>query len=137
MISKFSEKFRSSHQRCSIMRDNIHWKTPVLEPLFNKIAGLKTSNFIKKRLQHRWFPVNIVKFLRTPILKNIYDGTASVNSRSAIFQKSLVLHFKLNALASRISWQHTHSVLTVVPFLRTRSIMLGFWFQKQLPRYVL
>ena len=28
-------------------------------------------NFIKKRLQHMCFPVNIAKFLRTPILKNI------------------------------------------------------------------
>ena len=27
-------------------------KTPVLESLFNKVAGLKASNFIKKRLQH-------------------------------------------------------------------------------------
>ena len=26
-------------------------------------------NFIEKRLQHRCFPVNIAKFLRTPILK--------------------------------------------------------------------
>ena len=26
--------------------------------------------FIKKRLQHRFFPVNIAKLLRTPILKN-------------------------------------------------------------------
>ena len=30
-------------------------------------------NFIKKRLQHRYFPVNITKFLRTPILKNIWE----------------------------------------------------------------
>ena len=31
---------------------------------------LKTCNFIKKRLQHKCFPVNIAKFSRTPILKN-------------------------------------------------------------------
>ena len=30
-------------------------------------------NFIKKRLQHRYFLVNITKFLRTPILKNIWE----------------------------------------------------------------
>ena len=30
-------------------------------------------NFIKKKLQHRSFPVNIEKFLRTPLLKNIYE----------------------------------------------------------------
>ena len=50
------------------------------------------------------------------IFKNTYfekhlRTTASVNSRSAIFQESLVLPFKLNALTSGISWQHTHSNL--------------------------
>ena len=36
-----------------------------LESLFNKVAGLQRYNFIKKKLQHRIFPVNIAKFLRT------------------------------------------------------------------------
>ena len=40
---------------------NIHRKTPVLESLFNKVAGFhEPFNFIKKRL-------------RTPFLKNIYE----------------------------------------------------------------
>ena len=44
-----------------------HRKTPVLEEsLFNKVAGLKDCNFIKKRLQHRCFPVKFANFLRTP-----------------------------------------------------------------------
>ena len=43
----------------------------MLESLFNKVAGLQACNFIKKRLQHSCFSVNIVKFLRTLILKNI------------------------------------------------------------------
>ena len=38
-------------------------KKPVLESLFNKVTGPKTCNFIKKRLQHRCFPVNIAKLL--------------------------------------------------------------------------
>ena len=33
-----------------------------------KNSGLQTCNFIKKRPQHRCFPVNIVKFFRTPFL---------------------------------------------------------------------
>ena len=41
----------------------------MLESLFNKVAG-QACNFIKKRLQHRCFPVKIVKLVRTPILKN-------------------------------------------------------------------
>ena len=30
-------------------------------------------NFIQKRHKHRWFPLNIAKFLRTPILQNICE----------------------------------------------------------------
>ena len=37
---------------------------------FNENANLQSCNFIKKRLQHS-IPVNIAKFLRTPVLKNI------------------------------------------------------------------
>ena len=47
---------------CSQKLRNIHREILVLECLFNKIAGLQVS---KKRLQHRCFPVNIAKFLRT------------------------------------------------------------------------
>ena len=36
------------------------------EFLFNKVADLRACNFIKKRLQHRYFPVKFAKFLRTP-----------------------------------------------------------------------
>ena len=38
-----------------------------------KVADLKACNFIKKRLQPRCFPVNIAKFLRAVILKNISE----------------------------------------------------------------
>ena len=40
-------------------------KTSLLESLFNRVAGQKACNFIKKRLQHRCFPVNIATFLGT------------------------------------------------------------------------
>ena len=45
----------------------------MLESLFNKVADLQPCNAIKKRLQHRCFPVNIAKSLRTPILKIICE----------------------------------------------------------------
>ena len=35
----------------------------MLESLFKDVAGLKAYNFIKKRPEHRCFPVNIAKFL--------------------------------------------------------------------------
>ena len=42
-------------------------KIPVLESLYNKVAGLKACSVIKKRLQHRCFPVNIAKRLLLPL----------------------------------------------------------------------
>ena len=34
---------------------------------FNKVAGLRPATLLKKKLGHRYFPVNFAKFLRTPI----------------------------------------------------------------------
>ena len=45
----------------------------MLESHFKNVAGLKTCNFIKNRPQHRCFPVNIAKFLRLHISKNICE----------------------------------------------------------------
>ena len=42
----------------------------MLESLFNKVAGLKVCNFIKKKLQHRYFPVKFANFF----LQNTSDG---------------------------------------------------------------
>ena len=43
-------------------------------PFFIKFhEDLEACNFIKKKLRHRCFPVNIAKFFRTPILKNICE----------------------------------------------------------------
>ena len=41
----------------------------MLESLFNRGAGLKTSNFIEKRLQYRYFPVNIAKLSKTAFFR--------------------------------------------------------------------
>ena len=65
--------FKSSHRRCSIKFRKIYREAPVLESLFNKVAELEACTFIKKRLQHWCFSVNIAKLLRTPILKNICE----------------------------------------------------------------
>ena len=70
---------RSSHWRCSV-KEPIHKKlrqfqrkTPVLESFLNKAAGSQACSFIKKRLQHRCFPVKLAKFLRTSIVKTVCE----------------------------------------------------------------
>ena len=37
---------------------------------YNKVAGLRPTTLLKKRLWHRCFPVNFAKFLGKPFLKN-------------------------------------------------------------------
>ena len=36
---------------------------------FNKVTGLRPATLLEKRLRHRCFPVNFVKFLRTDFFK--------------------------------------------------------------------
>ena len=66
----------TSHRRCSV-------KKGVLKSFPNFIGKhlwcslylikLPACNFIKKRLQHKCFPVNFGKLLKTPVLKNIRE----------------------------------------------------------------
>ena len=46
-------------------------KAPVLECLFNKVGGLQVSNFTNKKLQHRFFPVNLANILKNPFLTKV------------------------------------------------------------------
>ena len=63
---------RSIQQRCSlrkgVLRNFVKFTGKHLcQSLFlNKVSGLRPATLLKKRLWHRCFPVNFVKFLRTP-----------------------------------------------------------------------
>ena len=67
---------KSSHRRCSIRKGVLRnfakftGKHPHQSLSFNKVVGLRHATLLKKRLQHRYFPVNFAKFLRTPFLQN-------------------------------------------------------------------
>ena len=67
-IWKFQKHLPEVFYKKSVLR-----KITVLESLFNKVAGLKTCNFIKKRLQRRCFLVKFAKCLRTSFLKKICE----------------------------------------------------------------
>ena len=71
-FSSFIIFFSNSH--------NKKWKyyitnrLPLAFTVFIEVRNLKDGNFIKKRLQHKCFPVKYKKSLRiAPILKNIYE----------------------------------------------------------------
>ena len=52
MLLEISQKFTGKHLRQILF--------------FNKAAGLRPATLLKKRPRHRCFPVNFVKFLKTP-----------------------------------------------------------------------
>ena len=77
----------------------------MLESLFSKVAGLKGCNFIKQRLQHRCFPVNIVifwekLFYRTPLMAASELGKKYVivvaKSMQATLKTSLKAHQQIS-----------------------------------------
>ena len=72
----FLEKNRSSHQRCPVRKGVLRnfakftGKQLCKSLFFNKVAGLSPATLLKKRLLHRCFPVNFVKFLGISFLQN-------------------------------------------------------------------
>ena len=98
---------KSTNRRCSLKKGVLKYfakfprKTPVLESLFNKIAGLAACNFIKKTLQHRCFPVKLAKFLRTPFFYRtpqvatsvLYESMEKVVKKTVFFKNcQIYLH---------------------------------------------
>ena len=58
--------------------------TPLLESLFNKVAGLQPEALLKKRLQHRYFLENFAKFLRAYFLWGSSERTY-ILQKTAVF----------------------------------------------------
>ena len=81
---------RSSHRRCSVRKvvlrnfANFTGKHLCQSLFFNKIADLRPATLFRKRLWHRCFPVNFVKFLRTPFYR-ISLGDCSMSFKICLF----------------------------------------------------
>ena len=61
-------------KRCSQNFRKIYRKVLCQSLFFNKVAGLRPTTLLKKRLWCRCFPVNFAKFLRTSFLQNTSGG---------------------------------------------------------------
>ena len=74
--SEVTENSRSNHQMCSVKIDvlrnftKFRGKHLCQSFFFNKVAGLRSATLFKKRLRHRCFLMNFVKFLRTTFLQD-------------------------------------------------------------------
>ena len=61
-----------------------------MQSLFHNVPDLKACSFLKKRIQHRCFPVKLAKFLWISILKNICERLLLKISK---LQKKLFIDF--------------------------------------------
>ena len=57
----------------------------MLESLLIKVVSLKVCNFTKKRLQHRYFHVDIAKFSRAPFFQITRPLAASEQTKKHFF----------------------------------------------------
>ena len=69
---------------------NFTRKTYALESLFNKAAGLKACDFIKKWLRHKCFSVNFLKFLKAPFLIEHFRWLLRVSEGTSLVKFSLM-----------------------------------------------
>ena len=132
---------------------------------FNKVVGLRPATIFKKRLWHRYFPVNFVKFLRISFLQNTSGRLLLLFSlpinQKRYFQflicKNREYHFSLFIYLSYVFYQKRliKTSLLVTNFQQIYFFFISFlffvnsrkwtliikywsnWDQKQSPRGVL
>ena len=76
----------------------------MLESIFNKAAGLKVCNSIKKRLQHSCLPVKLAKFLKTPFFTEEFRWLL-LTFNSCLHRSSGQKQVWLSAINTRFSWK--------------------------------
>ena len=70
---------------------------------FNKVADLRVATLLKKRLWHRYFPVNFAKFLRTPFSQNTSGQLLPFAVKQFFAEPLLVEHDSIvSSIKSRI-----------------------------------
>ena len=92
-----------------------HLKTPALEPYFNRVSGLRAVTLLKKRLQHRCFQVNFMKFLRTPFLQNasVICLTVSLHKEVLYICSNLLLLEKWTKFTILLSFHFANTFYTL------------------------
>ena len=95
---------------------NLQENTLCQSLFFNKVAGLRSAILWKKRRWYRCFPLNSVKFLRTPFLQN--------NSGRLLLKVSKTLE--------KCLWKSSCSCLFFKDFAKIESSYYIFEIQEQL-----
>ena len=87
--SVLMSRSKAVDQRCSVKKVFLEFsqnsqEKHLCQSLFNKVAGL-----LKRRIEHRCFPVNFAKFLRTPFfIEHLWTASSA---RSKLQIKKIIL----------------------------------------------
>ena len=81
--------------------------------------------FLKKRLQHRWFPINFAKFLRTPFLLSTSGGCFSQFWSLWIHRRNDQMNFWIS-----------HDLLHLSIFSSSWHFCINFWRAQALLFYL-
>ena len=134
------DSFRSSHRRCSIVVGVLKkfvkftgkhlWKSF----FFHKVAGLRPATLLKRRLWHRSFPVNPMKFSRIPfLLRNTSDRlllfilktVISLSVAHFIFHLNLIVKFE-KSISEAGDDDNVISIIVILFFISSQSFLTSF-----------
>ena len=105
-----------------------------MKSLLNKFAVLQACNFIKKRLQHRGFTVNIAKFLRA-FAKGFFWNKSKVLYNHGTIIPTIIIppwcnRSVLNKPQMAQKWLHNNNDFMVVLYTRFLSLQLSYHIGK-------
>ena len=89
-LINLTTKYRSSRSGGALKNFTKFPGKPLCQSLFfNKLAVLRPATLLKKRLWHKFFPVNFAKFLRITFLQNTSSGCfwkCKTNLRNSLWE---------------------------------------------------
>ena len=123
-LTKQQTTTRSSQQRCSMKKSVLGNSTKftrkhLYQSLFvNKVAGLRPATLLKKRLWHRCFPLNFVKFLRAPFYIEHVCTTASFSLHKIHYFLTHFMQLGIDSsLDTNFSWKTQQTSLSLSLYL--------------------
>ena len=93
-----------------------------------KMQALRPATLLKKRLQHRCFPVNIGIFLRTPILKNTSSGCFCSSYENVTIQQKTKQHAEIRICCKTYFKTEAYSEASQTSRIDFRCLT-GFWIR--------
>ena len=104
-------KVRRSKRKCSMKKADLQNFT-----IFTIFAGLQAWIFIKKRLQHRCFPVNV---------ENTYSGKQLRTAASITFPNSSIIILKKTGSLQQEFFAWIYFYISCIPFVRSLILIIS------------